>query len=1039
MPAPRIGLVAWWMALAAARLATAADEPSATFRDGFESARTAWRQEETDATVNLLAHDRSEATTHDGRRSEHFKFTAQAGSAFYYSYRLPKVPLTRDLEASLYVRSDRAGVQLLGRVVLPADTDPETGQPSFVTIPGTVSDTAGRWQRLELTDIPRAVERAARVLRAGTQGRRAVSLEGAYLERLVVNLYGGPGDAEVFLDDLAVSPVPDEAVVAADGNLRAPDPNPPAAAATAGKAGVRLDGNRLNKDGFDWIPSIIAAPGADLEVLRLVGPDVLALDLDADPQLAREAVRLGFQLMPRVESRVGEGARSPTEVLADAAAYPFRDKVAFWDLGTGLGASRDAEDRKAELTRVRDLGRVLRGGPDGAGRPTTGTVAGLFRPYSQAGRGLDLIGVEPAAWGTVQDPLDTYRYLDQRRNLTALDRPLGLFWAWVPAATPPEFRAAIWGRDVPPTWGDPQVQPEQVRMYAFAALMAGYRGLGFRGDADLTREAGTARRCEIALINAEVDLIESILAQGSDPITLLRTFPPDQEQQIVFNPMGIGLSPGSRSTAPPPGETAPHESIKAAVIDIKDRSGRLVTGKLLLVADLAAGAQWQPPQMALAKLKIRAQLPESAQAWEIGLGEVRHLESKRVPGGRDITVPEFGGTAILLVTIDEAMVHRLEAEVQRVRPWAIPLAIKQAQHQLDRVVEIHNMLVRDGHVLLDKDGKKPTKDEAKLLEQARETLRSAEEALARQDYPTAWAEARRVGRPLRILLRAYFDQAVKDLDAATKDSLGVPDPKPDPKRSVASRRDKTRPRIITTPVASPPLVAFNTLPKHYDWLEWVRRYDFGPNLLPVGSFEEPDALKQDGWVAVGYANDELQTSVATKQEKGWNKGRFLALKAGPAASKKLDDVPPFQDHPVVAVRTPPIRVGARQLIRIRVFVKMPRVAPPGNGGLIVCDSLGGEALQYRSTAAIPSWRELVLYRRVPADGTMTVTLGLAATVGEAYFDELRVEQAIDAPAPPPGRPSPPEASPVASRPSPRPRAPAARTATRPDAPARSPR
>ena len=48
------------------------------------------------------------------------------------------------------------------------------------------------------------LERQARVLRAST--KRKVSLEGAYVEQLVVNLFGGAGESEVFLDELTVGP-----------------------------------------------------------------------------------------------------------------------------------------------------------------------------------------------------------------------------------------------------------------------------------------------------------------------------------------------------------------------------------------------------------------------------------------------------------------------------------------------------------------------------------------------------------------------------------------------------------------------------------------------------------------------------------------------------------------------------------------------------------------------------------------------------------------------------------------------------------------
>src|SRR4051794_32791557 len=72
----------------------AASTEPAVFRDGFESPRTAWNQEQTDATINLLGHERTTRAAHEGRYSERFQFTAGLGSGFYYSYPLPKVPVT---------------------------------------------------------------------------------------------------------------------------------------------------------------------------------------------------------------------------------------------------------------------------------------------------------------------------------------------------------------------------------------------------------------------------------------------------------------------------------------------------------------------------------------------------------------------------------------------------------------------------------------------------------------------------------------------------------------------------------------------------------------------------------------------------------------------------------------------------------------------------------------------------------------------------------------------------------------------------------
>src|SRR5262249_30200673 len=143
-----------------------AEVPSGKLHDGFESDRPVWRQEETDATVQLIAHDRSNQVFYEGKSSEHFHFNAGPGSGFYYSYPLPRIPVTQDLQARLSVRSNRPGVQLHARVILPSDTDPDTGQPSYVVVPGTVYENADRWQRLTLTEVLIAVERQARAIRA---------------------------------------------------------------------------------------------------------------------------------------------------------------------------------------------------------------------------------------------------------------------------------------------------------------------------------------------------------------------------------------------------------------------------------------------------------------------------------------------------------------------------------------------------------------------------------------------------------------------------------------------------------------------------------------------------------------------------------------------------------------------------------------------------------------------------------------------------------------------------------------------------------
>ena len=131
-----------------------------------------------------------------------------------------------------------------------------------------------------------AIERQARVLRVST--RRPVKLDGAYLERVVVNLLGGPGESEVFLDDLEIEPVPKSVLAngskagrAGESRTRQPSrgrPDPKRKGVARGP--VRLERNLLEKRGRDgvfrpWFPTAIDAAGANTASLRDAGFDVV--------------------------------------------------------------------------------------------------------------------------------------------------------------------------------------------------------------------------------------------------------------------------------------------------------------------------------------------------------------------------------------------------------------------------------------------------------------------------------------------------------------------------------------------------------------------------------------------------------------------------------------------------------------------------------------------------------------------------------------------------------------------------------------------
>lgn len=948
--------------------------------DGFEGDRASWRYETSDAPVQIRAHERTENGAFEGKRSERFQFAAGLGSGVYFSHPLPRVPLAADLSASVYVRGDRPGMQLLGRVVLPNDLDPETGQPFFINVPGSIYEEGGRWRRLELAGLPEAVERQARLLRI--KSNQAVRLEGAYLDRLVLNLYSGAGETEVLVDSLRVEPVPSERLDAGIGMAEEGAEGPDSGAAEApdallggaddgdggrvfAQARVRYNRNRLElldepqRAYFPWLPTIIDAPGADPEELRRFGFDVYAVRPGASAEEVSRAADSGMLLMPMLGDPL-LGAADSARLQAAVASYPRRESVAFWHLGEDLGGQDDPEARRETLRRVRGAADAISDLED-VSPLATGDVAGDLALYASRPGRLELLGVHGSPWGSASEPMHYYRYLSLRRDLTGLANPEALYWTWIPASAPPVVRRAIYGDDPPPSWGRPQILPEQIRLATASALSAGYRAVGYAGDAELTRASGRARLIELQLLNAEIDLFQEILARGLGPIHSYKTYPaPDEE---TGRPIERNYH---RYDDKREEEEDPLWHVQAVGFPTPDKRGTL-----LLISNLKWGSQWVPGQLAEEEVRVTVPGHTNVSAWEISLGGVRNLDRKRAPGGVEIRLTDFGATSWVLLTPNTELVRRLEQSIASWAPRAAELAVEQADLTIRAVKETHAQLVLDG---FDVEGS------ATLLQIAEEQLETARAGLARGEAGEAYANARRVCRPLQILMKQHFERAKKDLIEATR---FVHDPGVE---------------TLLSPVSAPPLMCYNTLPQlEWFWTSAVRSYAFGENLVPGGEFEDldPEAYVRQGWTSVGYQEPGLEALIDIEPEDvadARGSERLLRLRVRPAEGQDVDQLPPSFDRPTVAIRSPPVPVSRGNFIRISVLMRPVTFQSEGTGGgVIVRDSIGGELMQFRQFYGEPEWRRVVLYRRAPESTDLTVTLGLAATSGEVEFDDLRVE------------------------------------------------
>src|SRR5262249_10689676 len=147
------------------------------------------------------------------------------------------------------------------------------------------------------------------------------------------------------------------------------------------------------------------------------------------------------------------------------------------------------------------------------------------------------------------------------------------------------------------------------------------------------------------------------------------------------------------------------------------------------------------------------------QAWLVSPGEARTLRGERVVGGTRITIPEFGLTAAVVFTgvlgRDGLVVH-LQDQVRNMSKIATQWAHDLAEEELAKVARVNAELEELGHRLPDGQA---------LLEDARRRIQLC--AACRRDGDTlrAYAEAQRALRPLRILMRAQWETAARELDS----------------------------------------------------------------------------------------------------------------------------------------------------------------------------------------------------------------------------------------------------------------------------------
>ncbi|MGD9128242.1 MAG: hypothetical protein PVH19_12770 [Planctomycetia bacterium] len=902
-----IFLVGMAMAVSAAPWAETFEGPEIKLRDGGGNARYQFQQI---APLN--------SGQHGGRQCAYLKVNGQGGSHVYATLDVGRPTIIAELYPTAWVKSDRPGIRLFARAVLPKTIDPKTGRPITVLLGGTSYTAVGQWQMLEVSDLPKLLQQQIQVVRSQVPFR--VDGTGAYIDQLAWNVYGGSGITNVCIDDVTIHgyvqvQAPNTNVAVGPNGVTTPwrasggpntgrrvTPSGPIAGDRSGdliRSGmvggfrphhIELKGSELYVDEHPILVRAIRYRGEPLELLKKLGFNAIWLVNEASPQILAEAQMTDMFVIcaPPQSVRVDI---SPTSTVPVPKVGPEYNQVLAWNLGHDL--------LETHIEAVRKLATQIHAADEIQSRPLVCSPATHLRAFS---RYTDLLLIGRSPLGTSLELSDYGTWIRERPRLARPGTPV---WSTIQTEVSKELyqQWRISGQAVSPP---PTLSAEQIRLTAYTAIAAGSRGLLFESREPLNKQdpETRARATSLAILNMELELIRPWVAAG----TLIDTVE--------------GSQPNT-----------------AGAVFSYNRS------RLLVPIWVGPGAQLVPGQSAGNQISFTVTAPESNWVYEVTPGNLRPVRRhERATGGIKVTLNEFSLSTLILFTEDPKTIASMRHRAQVIGESAARLHRQLAENKWHMVQRVNQQMAKYP---------KNIWDVGDYLIESRKRIQECDGAIAAHEWDKACLAADRAMRPLRLVERTNWSRAIGTL---------------------------------RSPVASPATICFSTLPWHWNLAQQARTWQRSQNQLFGGDFEQLEQVFRAGWRNFKCPNSGIKTQVDITSEAAHNGMSGIRISAVP---EDPESKPVLVETPPAWIQSPTIQVAAGSIVRIEGWVHIPKPITGSVDGLIVFDSMTGEALAER-IGETTGWQPFVLYRVATETGPLTVTMALAG-MGEVWIDDVSIQ------------------------------------------------
>ncbi|QDU48706.1 hypothetical protein [Gimesia panareensis] len=900
-----------------------------TYEAGFDdTSRVSWQVRIDPSQAQKNWHVRNTTVHHSGAACEHLQVsTGNLGSLIELSHGLPASRIINELTVSLWLKSNRRGTRIGLEAVLPHQIDPETGATARIYLIGDTYTDEGQWQKLKCTTSESLVNQSLGLLRGRSKLRQLDTRE-MYVERVLVVTRSSSDKVEFLLDDLKLSPIvhPNQTVLETAAAMNKDEVKPI----------VEFLLDRVQLQGKPMFPRMSRYHGENLAELKQEGLNVIWAPRFDDYQFLEQLRSQGLWAMatpPRPQDQHGDFLPS-----RDATLIPFDEQTApiiFWNLGTQIPGNQWTEIR-SRVGQIQSADQQFK-------RPIMADVQGKERQIS---REVSMTGSSPRILNS------DISFLDYRDTLIGKTQiaPGRFLWTWIQTeATPANSQWRETANKLPIV-----IEPEQIRLQAYAALSAGCRAAGYwtTSRLDETSAPGALeRKMAIRQLNLEIDLIEPWLATGT--VISHVPFQLRQRETPHIGQLGADFKNSGQERLLRDERLAEREMQllreKQAAEELQAAVIHSEYGTLILPVWFRQGAQFVPDQMAGNDATIV--IPGgnvSASVWEVSTTEIRNLDRKRVSGGVQIRIPKFDMTSIIIMTSDQGLIDNLRRKIAGMRAQSAEACVQMSRAKLKRCEQTNAELVNMGVSQIAR------LDGPAILGRARKLSAQSEQSLSNQDYHGARTQARDAMQLLRILQRSQWREATRN---------------------------------FTSAVTSPYTIAYSTLPDHWKMIEQIGRSSgkIQSNLLRSGEFEDIDTMTAEGWQHEPNPIEGTQ-AIAELYPRDRKSGNFsLRLLAAPL---NRGEVPAYIEDPLVKVTTPPLEVRSGQILHITGWVKVTSSITGHTKGAALEDSIMGPggALHWSTQG---SWQKIDVIREVPRSEKFRLSLYLYG-LGAILFDDLRV-------------------------------------------------